>query len=476
MFQLSFPSPVSRFCSRAFRSLLVATLGLVIAPLCRALDAPVASNAQPGVAQLMTFLNSAQGNFILAGQQESMDWFGVSNEPQFNAIQTATGKLPAVRGLDFIFNTYTGNNARTVATNAIAWARRGGIVTLCCHMFMDIGSPPGNPQFYVPATNNGTGTTFDIRQAVINGTPENIEYLAKLDILAGELKKLRDAGVPVIWRPFHECSGGWFWWGAKGAEPLKQAWRIMFDRFNTLHALNNLIWCFNPTDSGTALGNNLTNWYPGDDVVDMISNDVYPSAGTHPSFAADYVRMRDFKAGRKVIAMSENGAIPDPDTMFTEGAGWSYFCTWNGFETNPAQNSAAFMTKVYNHAKVITLDELPALYVAFPLTFTTQPLTPTIVIPGQSTSFTIAVTGYPIPTLQWQRLPAGSSTWVNVSNSGSYSGATTATLTISNISAGMSGDQFRCVATNTAGPTASSTALLSAVVAPSNAIVSITVE
>ena len=441
---------------------VVAILCLAAVPLCNALDAPVSPNAQPGVARLMTFLNSIQGSYILAGQQESMDWFGVSNEPQFNAIQTSTGKLPAVRGLDFIFNTYTGNNYRTVANNAINWAQRGGIVTLCCHMFMDIGSPAGNPQFYVPAANNGTGTTFDIRQAVIPGTPENIEYLAKLDILAGELKKLRDAGVPVIWRPFHECSGGWFWWGANGPTALKQAWRIMFTRFTTLHGLTNLIWCFNPTDSGTALGNNLTNWYPGDDVVDMISNDVYPTAGTHPSFAADYQRMRDFKAGRKVIAMSENGAIPDPDTMFTEGAGWSYFCTWNGFETNPAQNSAAFMTKVYNHAKVITLDELPAFYTNFTIEFSTQPVSQTVAA-GANVTFSAASTSLPAPTYQWQK------------NGINIPGATSNVYTIFSASTGDAGN-YTVVATNSAGSVTSNTAALSVIVAPSNAIISITVE
>lgn len=451
--------------SGSLRNLVVALLCTVIVPLSAAIDAPVSPNAQPAVARLMTFLNSIQGNYIVAGQQEKMNWDGVANEPQFNAIQAATGKLPAVRGMDFIFNTYTGHNVRTVADNAIAWARRGGIVTICSHTFTDIGSPssPYYPQFYVPGVQaNEPGTTYDISKAVISGTLENQEFLAKIDIMASELKKLRDAGVPVIWRPFHECSGNWFWWGAKGATPLKQAWRIMFDRFTGLHGLNNLIWCFNPTDSGTALGNNLTNWYPGDDVVDMISNDVYPPAGTHPSYAADYQRMRDFRSGRKVIAMSENGAIPDPDTMFTEGAGWSYFCTWNDFETNPAQNSPAFMTKVYNHAKVITLDELPAFYSNFTIVFTTQPASQTVAS-GAGVTFSAATSSVASPTFQWRK------------NGVNIPGATNNVYSISSVASGDAGE-YSVVATDSSGSATSNVAVLTVIVPPSDAVISITVE
>lgn len=95
---------------------------------------------------------------------------------------------------------------------------------------------------------------------------------------------------------------------------------------------------------------------------------------------------------------------------------------------------------------------------------------------GGSAVFIAAASGTPAPTLQWQRLPAGSGTWANVSEGGSYAGSATTTLTVSSVTAGMAGDQFRCVATNSAGSATSNAAALSVIVAPSNAVIIITIE
>ena len=460
------------FLPRSFHGFVVAVLCAAIVPLCAALDAPVSPGAQPAVGTLFTFLDQISGNYILSGQQErAWDLNGLDFD--VNYVVATTGKTPVVRGFDFLDYCYSPamRATQTASERAITWAQNGGIVTFCCHMFMTIGSTNGQPQFYVPASGpGGQGTNFDIRQAVINGTPENTEFLAKLDIIASELTKLRDAGVPVIWRPFHECSGGWFWWGAHGPTPFIQAYRIMFNRFTQVYGLNNLIWVFNPTDSTT----NMAAWYPGDDVVDLISYDVYPAAGTHPAFATEYAQMRAFKSGRKVVTMSENGAIPDPNQLFT-GANWAYFCTWNGFENDLNQNSVTFLQTVYNHPKVITLDELPPLYVLFPVAFTAQPGNQTVAA-GGSASFIAVAAGTPAPIVQWQRLPAGSGAWANVSEGGDYSGATKGTLVVSNSTTGMSGDQFRCVAANSLSSAISNAAVLVVLVAPSNAVVTITVE
>lgn len=443
-------------------------------PAASAIDAPVSPNAQPGVSTLLNFLNTMSGQYMLSGQQErSWDLNGLDYD--VNYIVQNTGKTPAVRGFDFLMYVY-GPSTRvneTASERAITWAQNGGIVTFCCHMFMNLNSTNGQPQFYTPGSNgNPQGTNFDIRQAVINGTPENTEYLAKIDICATELKKLRDANVPVIWRPFHECGGTWFWWSRYGATPFKQAWVIMFNRLTQVHGLTNLIWEFNPVDSGATM----TGWYPGDEYVDMISLDVYPTAGTHPTYATDSQTMRNFKNGRKVVAMSECGSIPDPD-LFGSNTYWSYFCTWNGFEDDLSRHTVAFLQKVYNHAKVITFDELPAAgYVPFALSITSHPVESTTVISGQNVSLSVVVTGTPAPTYQWQRLPAGSGSWANLSNGGSYSGVTTATLTISSVTGEMSGDQFRCIATNTSSNATSNAGSITVIVAPSDAVITITVE
>lgn len=332
-----------------------------------ALDAPVSPKAQPGVASLMRVLDGISGRYILAGQQE-LGWDARRVDEDIAYVEKTTGRTPVIRGLDFGDYTYDAiAPERLHATErAIAWAKRGGVVTFSCHLCVTIDSPKGSPQFY-SSNMNSAGTKFDIRRAVIEGTPENKELLEKLDVVARELKKLQDAGVTVIWRPFHECSGNWFWWGLHGPEPYKKLWRLTFARYTQQHGLTNLIWCYNPTDSVEQM----KAWYPGDDVVDMIGLDVYPKTkrlfglfpakDPHPTFSDDYKQMRTFTGGRKVVALTENGAIPDPDKLFAEGGGWAYFLTWNEFASNPAQNSAAFLKSVYQHPQVITLDEFPEI-------------------------------------------------------------------------------------------------------------------
>ena len=102
------------------------------------------------------------------------------------------------------------------------------------------------------------------------------------------------------------------------------------------------------------------------------------------------------------------------------------------------------------------------------LTVTVLPLAPVIGTQPQSivqsaggiASFTVTASGTPLPTYQWQRLPASSSTWANLTSGTTYAGVTTATLTVSGVSAAMTGDQFRCIITNSAGRTTTDAATL----------------
>lgn len=425
----------------------LAALAAAVAVPAATIDPPVSPNAQPGVASTLQFFANISGRYVVAGQQEFPGWPDeLSSDPagkdvDFNYIRETTGKTPGLRGFDFLFYTHSagGRAVQHSTERAIAWAQQGGLVAFCCHMFMQIGSPADNPQFYTPgASTSAAGTTYDIRQAVIEGTPENLEFIQKMDLVAAELKKLRDANVPVIWRPFHECSGGWFWWGAHGPEPLKKAWRMMFDRFTKTHGLTNLIWCFNPTD---AVSTNLPLWYPGDDVVDLVSIDIYPTF--HDTRGADFRFMRDFTHGRKPVVMSENGMIPDPDVMFdttTNAAGWGYFCTWNGFENDPARNTAAFLTTVYNHPRVITLDELPALFAANSLAITTAP-TSQRVTAGSALNLSVGTNGGDTLTYQWAK------------DGTAIPGATSATYTVPTVTAAAAGRYTVTVSSSAAAAT-----------------------
>ncbi|HVU18207.1 MAG TPA: immunoglobulin domain-containing protein [Candidatus Didemnitutus sp.] len=115
--------------------------------------------------------------------------------------------------------------------------------------------------------------------------------------------------------------------------------------------------------------------------------------------------------------------------------------------------TGTFQSAVYSYTVTVTGSTATAPSIS------TQP-TGQSVTAGNSANFTGAASGSPTPTLQWQRQPSGSGTFSNVSNGGAYSGATTGTLTVSGTTTDMSGDQFRLVATNSAGSATSNAATL----------------
>lgn len=186
-----------------------------------------------------------------------------------NWVANQTGKTPALVSVDFIDYSPSRVEHGTVGTtveNAIAHHKRGGIVSVLWHWNAPTGLYDTEENrwwsgFYTRATD------FDISAALASTTNANYTLLIRdIDAIAVQFKRLQDAGVPVLWRPLHEAEGGWFWWGAKGPEPAKQLYALLYDRLTNYHGLNNLIWLWNSVNPS---------WYPGDAVVDILSTDIY---------------------------------------------------------------------------------------------------------------------------------------------------------------------------------------------------------
>jgi mannan endo-1,4-beta-mannosidase len=309
-------------------------------------DTPVHPAANEEARALLHYLASACGRAMLSGQQEITPWSGTASEEDFDYIRKQTDRVPAVRGFDFMFYTQGARDGR-VAERAIEWSRAGGIVHVCLHW--KAGSTADLQAF-------GTGKTdFDLAEALTPGTRDHEEFVTEMDVVALELKKLQKARVPVIWRPFHEVSGGWFWWGAKGPENFIRAWRFMYERYTETHGLDNLLWTYNPT----AHQGGVEVWHPGHAYVDIVGYDVYPDKGTHPVHAEMYRRFHDFYLGRKPFALTENGGLPDPDEMFRQNAGWAFFSTWTrNFLTDAAVNHPDFLRRVYQDPRVVNRERV----------------------------------------------------------------------------------------------------------------------
>jgi len=311
----------------------------------RIADTPVAPQPSAESQSLLAFLSDIYGKKILSGQQDGLRG---TNDVSFELsyIEQNSGKLPAILGLDLSGATFVSpahTNAHEIVRRAIAWHKQNGIVTICWHWT----APIGKRAFYTKDTD------FDVRQAVIEGTPEHAAVLQDIDRIADELKLLRDAGVPVLWRPLHEMNGRWFWWGAQGPEPFRKLWVLMFDRLTTHHHLNNLLWVFSP---GAAI--DLADWYPGDEYVDIIGQDHYPMDGKNGPAKDVFDELVAFTRGTKLVGMSENGPIPDPDRIVSEKANWLFFITWSGTILTQ-KTSKDQLRNVYQHSHVLTLDELP---------------------------------------------------------------------------------------------------------------------
>lgn len=321
---------------------------------------------------LMSYLADIYGKHILSGQQElcgSHNYEG--SEAEFTYIKDKTGELPAVRGFDFM--NYRGNGLLwddLCAERVIEWYNeKGGIPTVCWHWFSpgDIGKG-ADSSFY---TDN---TTFSISKALTSGTAENKALLNDIEVMAGKLKQVQDAGVPILFRPLHEAEGGWFWWGAEGPKPCVQLYRLLYDKFTNEYGLNNLIWVWTSYDYTTS-----PSWYPGDDVVDIIGYDKYNAKDGLPNGSAissTFFNLVKLTNGKKIVTMSENDTIPQVSNLTNEMAGWLYFCPWYGWWLTSEQNNPVdWLTTMYKSDYCITLDELPALKTYSTSGFTSAPAT-----------------------------------------------------------------------------------------------------
>lgn len=175
-------------------------------------------------------------------------------------VKTAVGDHPAVFGFDF------SRGIRTYKTHVEEVYRLGGIITYSWHSSNPITNGDSKDKSGDPVT------------AILPGGKEHKKWLYQLDEIADYFNSLEVNGVkvPVIFRPFHENTGGWFWWGATNCTNLQyiELWRMTVDYLRKEKGVHNLLIAYSPSlsDNDTAL---VKAMYPGDGYVDIIGVDVY---------------------------------------------------------------------------------------------------------------------------------------------------------------------------------------------------------
>lgn len=316
--------------------------------------APSNKNAIKEVKTVLAYFASIEGKGILTGQHTQ-----TMEQEELAKIYTVTGKLPALCGFELL--AYSPNIRMETASDecktevernlgtlekAWEWAKKGGLITFTWHWFSPLGGR--DKAFY------SENTDFDPEEALKEGTPENIAMCKDLDYMASLLKPFCDKHVPILWRPFHESEGEWFWWGRKGPKVARELFQFMYQYYTQKHHLDNLIWVWNSP---------LTEGYVGDEYCDIISRDIYPPAHAYGAFQDKYDELLMLTRMKKGFALAETGIIPDADELIKNHTPWLWYMTWSGgFVLTEEFNEYSALKKLYQHEYAITLDKLPKLY------------------------------------------------------------------------------------------------------------------
>ncbi len=332
---------------------------------------------------LMGYLKSVYGSHIISGQQEIYGGGNDGNsELEFDWIQETTGKLPAIRGFDFMnYNPLYGWEDGTTE-RAIDWTKnKNGIVAACWHINVPIdfeNYEVGDAVDWTECTyknyQDPSGSTFNTENAIVEGTKEYEYFQAAIEDLAEQFLILQENNVPVIFRPLHEAQGNegnydegtaWFWWGDRGAEVYKELWKLLYTTLTEKYGVHNLIWEFNSYNYS-----NSSTWYPGDEYVDIVAYDKYnceynrddglTSGPNVSAISSIYNYLVELTDGKKMVAMAENDSIPTVENLTVENAGWLYFCPWYGdYIMSERYQDPDTLSETYNSEYCITLDELP---------------------------------------------------------------------------------------------------------------------
>lgn len=345
-----------------------------------AVTASLPLTAQPRQ-QLIERLTSLQARGYMFGHQDDpfygVGWSGIDDplKPAYGRSDTkeACGDYPAVMGFDLGgIEVGDAKNLDSVPFTRIreellAHVERGGIVTLSWH--------PRNPLTGGTAWDNGDTTVV---QSILPGGTMHRKFLLWMKNVRNFLATLKDKNgqpVPIIFRPWHENNGAWFWWGSKQCTPkeYRALWCMLQDNLLS-EGFDNLVWSWSP-NLGVSEDHTSLSSYPGDDRVDLIGVDAY-QWGTEQDFVrqlnADLTVLSSYAAEKgKLFALTECGLknLPDP-TWWTrvlkpqiDKYPICYFLVWRNakheyFGPAPGEKNALYFNEMIHNKNVLMLRDI----------------------------------------------------------------------------------------------------------------------
>lgn len=322
---------------------------------------PINANADPRTIRVMNYFGKLYGEKTLTGQQVT-----IGTNAEIAAIYAETGRLPAIRIGDLTFaqsrSPYYDEEMTDLAL-AAEWAEMGGLVSYDWTWF----SPSDSSHWLSSVSDfnfSRAYTDSDISMASAETleklygegglSRESFRLIQDMDEIAAALKTLKDSGVTVLFRPLADAGSGGYWW-SDSLDAYLWLWHTMVKRFNEYHGLTNIIWVWSGEDAA---------FYPGDEYVDIIGEDIYNPSGD--SGNARFMGTAYYNAGAVAAAMTDCIILPDPDVLAQDNARWLWFSLGRG-DTLIDENgslterytSNTLLERAYNHESFITLDELP---------------------------------------------------------------------------------------------------------------------
>jgi mannan endo-1,4-beta-mannosidase len=332
-----------------FLRLALAVCALV-APSLTLAQQPVNPHATPEARALLALLTSISGKGIVTGQHN----FPNDGSKWTDRAYDITGKYPGLFGEDFGFSAGEDKDSVLSRPATIEEIKRqyqhGSIIALTWHSVRPTDDEPVTFRDSV----QGKLTDYEFQQLLTPGTPIYNRWCAQVDVIAGFLRQLRDANVPVLFRPYHEVNGNWFWWGYRpGKDGSAALYRQLYDRFVNVHHLDNLVWVWNVNAPGGNAGPS-ADYYPGAQYADVVSMDIYGE------FKQEYYdSMLQIAGGAnsntaKPIALAEVGGLPSLDVLAKQPR-WTYFMTWAGLLES--SSPADLVQAVYHAPFAINRDD-----------------------------------------------------------------------------------------------------------------------
>jgi beta-mannanase len=328
--------------------------------------------ANDSTKRLYKYLKDNDGVKCLSATMANVAW----DQKGADKVDSITGKFPAINGFDFIHINASGRNSwinYENTTPVTQWASAGGIVSLMWHFNV----PKSEASDSNAVTCTPSETTFRCKNIFTEGSWENKWFYHQMDKTCSVLLKLQQAGIVALWRPFHEAAGNyyakeyagtaWFWWGYDGGDNYKKLWKTMFDYFQS-KGIHNLIWVWtsqNYNGDSNKYGVD-TDYYPGDDYVDIVGRDLYGYSAAQN--LTEYTELKERYPG-KLITLAECGNQVDYGSItshmstissnWNAGAKWLYFMPWydynylNGKSTVNTMADDSFWTDAMSQSYVI---------------------------------------------------------------------------------------------------------------------------